>query len=155
MAESLGWFRGDELVGAALVLYRQLPGSSATSPTPPKGPVIDWDTEQLSAWLAPMTAHLRDRGVRSQMGPPVVTRRWTAAQVKEGIADPAVRRLGDLPPTERDATGARVAPSSASSAGVPRSRRAASPRASRSTSSRSRSSTPTGTLAPRRTSSRG
>ena len=30
------------------------------------------------------------------------------AQVKEGIADPAVRRLGDLPPTERDPVGARV-----------------------------------------------
>ena len=24
-AESIGWFRGDELVGAGLVLYRQLP----------------------------------------------------------------------------------------------------------------------------------
>ena len=42
------------------------------------------------------------------MGPPVVTRRWSAAQVKDGIADPAVRRLGDLPPTVRDPLGARV-----------------------------------------------
>jgi vancomycin resistance protein VanK len=42
------------------------------------------------------------------MGPPVVTRRWTAAQVKEGIADEGVRRLGDLAPSERDHTGARV-----------------------------------------------
>jgi vancomycin resistance protein VanK len=37
-----------------------------------------------------------------------VTRRWSAAQVKEGLADPAVRRLADLPPTERDPVGARV-----------------------------------------------
>ena len=42
------------------------------------------------------------------MGPPVVTRRWTAAQVKDGIADDGVRRLGDVAPDERDATGARV-----------------------------------------------
>ncbi len=42
------------------------------------------------------------------MGPPVVTRRWSAAQVKEGLADPAVRKLADLPPTERDPVGARV-----------------------------------------------
>jgi len=107
--ESLGWYAGDELVGAALVLYRQLPRLKRYLAYLPEGPVIDWDTEQLSAWLAPMTAHLKDRGAFGvRMGPPVVTRRWTAAQVKEGIADPAVRRLGDLPPTERDATGARV-----------------------------------------------
>ncbi len=42
------------------------------------------------------------------MGPPVVTRRWSAAQVKEGIADPTVRRLGDVAPLERGHTGARV-----------------------------------------------
>ncbi|HTW16193.1 MAG TPA: peptidoglycan bridge formation glycyltransferase FemA/FemB family protein [Nocardioides sp.] len=107
--ESLGWYADDELVGAALVLYRQLPRLKRYLAYLPEGPVIDWDTEQLSAWLAPMAAHLKDRGAFGvRMGPPVVTRRWTAAQVKEGIAAPAVRRLGDLPPTERDATGARV-----------------------------------------------
>ncbi len=42
------------------------------------------------------------------MGPPVVTRRWSAAQVKEGIADDAVQRLGDVPPLERSRTGAAV-----------------------------------------------
>ena len=42
------------------------------------------------------------------MGPPVVTRRWSAAQVKEGIADDGVRRLDDLAPSERDPVGARV-----------------------------------------------
>jgi vancomycin resistance protein VanK len=42
------------------------------------------------------------------MGPPVVTRRWSAAQVKEGVADDAVRRLGDVAPLERSAAGARV-----------------------------------------------
>ena len=43
-----------------------------------------------------------------RIGPPVVTARWTAAQVKEGIADPAVHRLGEVPPHERGVTGARV-----------------------------------------------
>jgi vancomycin resistance protein VanK len=38
----------------------------------------------------------------------VITRRWSAAQVKQGIADDAVRRLDDLAPLERNATGARV-----------------------------------------------
>jgi vancomycin resistance protein VanK len=38
----------------------------------------------------------------------VITRRWTAAQVKEGIASDAVRRLGQVPPEERSVSGARV-----------------------------------------------
>lgn len=42
------------------------------------------------------------------MGPPVVSRRWSAQQVKDGIADDAVRRLGDVPPAERTRTGASV-----------------------------------------------
>jgi len=107
--ESLGFFRGDELVGVGLVLYRQLPKVRRYLAYLPEGPVIDWADDDLSAWLAPMTAHLKSRGAFGvRMGPPVVTRRWSAAQVKEGIADEAVRRLGDLPPSERDHTGARV-----------------------------------------------
>ena len=45
-------------------------------------------------------------GIR--IGPPVVTRRWSAAQVKEGIADESVRSLTSLPPTERSQVGAGV-----------------------------------------------
>ena len=120
--ESLGWFRDasslssstqgfrdDALVGAALVLYRQLPKVRRYLAYLPEGPVIDWESDDLAAWLEPMAAHLRDRGAFGvRMGPPVVTRRWTAAQVKEGIADDDVRRLGEVPPLERSATGARV-----------------------------------------------
>jgi lipid II:glycine glycyltransferase (peptidoglycan interpeptide bridge formation enzyme) len=107
--ESLGWFRGDELVGAGLVLYRQLPKVKRYLAYLPEGPVIDWESGSLGDWLAPMTAHLRAQGAFGvRMGPPVVTRRWSAAQVKEGIADPAVRRLGDVGPEDRSASGARV-----------------------------------------------
>jgi vancomycin resistance protein VanK len=42
------------------------------------------------------------------MGPPVVTRRWTAEQVKSGIADEHVHSLTELAPSARSATGARV-----------------------------------------------
>ena len=97
-----------------------------------------------------MAAHLKEQGAFGvRMGPPVVTRRWSAAQVKEGLADPAVRRLADLPPTERDPVGARVV----SQLTVARLARRRAPTrgsrsASRSTSSRSRSP-----AAPRTTSS--
>lgn len=109
--ESIGWFRDgdDEPVGAGLVLYRQVPRLARYLAYLPEGPVVDWEAEYLSDWLAPMTRHLAGRkafGVR--MGPPVVCRRWDATAVKQGIADEGVRRLDDLPPRDRDATGARV-----------------------------------------------
>ncbi|WP_242497258.1 lipid II:glycine glycyltransferase FemX [Nocardioides oleivorans] len=108
-AESLGWFRGGEIVGAALVLNRQLPRVKRYLAYLPEGPVIDWTGDDLEAWLRPMVAHLRKQGAFAvRMGPPVVTRRWSAEQVKAGIADESVRRLGDVPPLERSQVGARV-----------------------------------------------
>ena len=113
-AESLGWAAvspegGTRLVGAALVLYRQLPKVKRYLAYLPEGPVIDWESDDLGAWLAPLAAHLKKQGAFGiRMGPPVVVRRWDAAAVKAGIADDAVRRLGELPPTERSQTGARV-----------------------------------------------
>ena len=107
--ESIGWQRDGELVGAGLVLYRQLPKVSRFLAYLPEGPVVDWAADDLDAWLAPMVAHLkRQKAFGIRMGPPVVTRRWDAATVKQGVADEAVRRLDDLTPTERDATGAHV-----------------------------------------------
>ena len=109
-SESLGWFDGDTLVGAALVLHRPVPKLKRWSLAYlPEGPVIDWSSSALSDWLDPMTAHLKANGAFGvRMGPPVVTRRWAAEVVKQGLADPAVRRLGDLPPTTRNPVGARV-----------------------------------------------
>ena len=107
--ESLGWYAGSELVGAGLVLYRQLPRLRRYLAYLPEGPVIDWSTDRLGEWLAPMTAYVADQGAFGvRMGPPVVTRRWSAASVKEGLADAGVRTLADLAPTGREPVGARV-----------------------------------------------
>jgi vancomycin resistance protein VanK len=107
--ESIGWFQDDALVGVGLVLYRQLPRVRRYLAYLPEGPVIDWATDDLDAWLAPMAAHLKQAGAFGvRMGPPVVTARWSAAQVKEGIASADVRRLGEIAPTERGVTGALV-----------------------------------------------
>jgi lipid II:glycine glycyltransferase (peptidoglycan interpeptide bridge formation enzyme) len=108
-AESLGWFRDGELVGAALVLYRQLPRVKRYLAYLPEGPVIDWQTDDLSAWLRPMAEHLKSRGAFGiRIGPPVITRRWGAEVIKEGIADDAVTTLTQLPPTEHSQAGAAV-----------------------------------------------
>ncbi|NGN67487.1 peptidoglycan bridge formation glycyltransferase FemA/FemB family protein [Streptomyces sp. A7024] len=98
-AESIGWFddRTGEQVGAGLVLYRQLPKVKRYLAYLPEGPVIDWYAPNLAEWLEPMLAHLKSRGAFSvKMGPPVVIRRWSAASIKKGIADPDVKRLRDV-----------------------------------------------------------
>jgi vancomycin resistance protein VanK len=108
-AESIGWYDDGALVGAALVLYRQLPKVRRYLAYLPEGPVIDWAADDLGGWLAPMAAHLKQQGAFGiRIGPPVVTRRWDAQAVKDGIADDAVTSLTTLPPTERSQTGARV-----------------------------------------------
>lgn len=109
-SESLGWFdEAGQQVGVALVLYRQLPKVKRYLAYLPEGPVIDWSSEDLDAWLSPMVRHLRKQGAFAvRIGPPVVTHRWSTAQVKDGIADPEVRLLSQIPPEVRCPEGARV-----------------------------------------------
>ncbi|MGW0666566.1 lipid II:glycine glycyltransferase FemX [Streptomyces sp. NPDC002746] len=108
-SESLGWFDGRRLVGAGLVLHRPVPGLKRfTLAYLPEGPVIDW-TGEIGAWLDPLAAHLKEHGAFAiRLGPPVCTDTWSAAQVKEGIADPGTRRLTDLPSRYADPVGAGV-----------------------------------------------
>ena len=109
-SESIGWFTDDgAIVGAALVLYRQLPKVKRFLAYLPEGPVIDWDGDDLSRWLDPMVAHVSGKGAFGvRMGPPVVTRRGHAATIKKAIADDALRTLGDVPADENDADGLAV-----------------------------------------------
>ena len=108
-SESIGWFDGGELVGAGLVLHRQVPRLKRYLSYLPEGPVIDWEAEDLTRWLDPMVAHLKKQGAFAvRMGPPVLTRRWSAAQVKEGIADESVTSLTAIAPLERGRAGAQV-----------------------------------------------
>jgi lipid II:glycine glycyltransferase (peptidoglycan interpeptide bridge formation enzyme) len=107
--ESLGWYDGEMMVGAGLVLYRKLPKLPRYLAYLPEGPLLDWAADDLDDWLTPMTDHLRAQGAFGvRMGPPVVTRRWSAEQVKAGIADESVRTLGEVAPLVRSAMGARV-----------------------------------------------
>ncbi|MBA3232670.1 MAG: peptidoglycan bridge formation glycyltransferase FemA/FemB family protein [Propionibacteriales bacterium] len=107
--ESIGWFRGGDLVGVGLVLYRQLPGVKKYLAYLPEGPVIDWAATDLASWLTAMVTHLKTQGAFSvRMGPPVVTRSWSAGTVKKAIADDVHRRLADVPPDSRNDGGAGV-----------------------------------------------
>jgi lipid II:glycine glycyltransferase (peptidoglycan interpeptide bridge formation enzyme) len=101
-SESLGWYRGERLVGAATVLYRRLPRVRRCLAYLPEGPVIDWHGErtgaELADWLTPMVRYLRERRAFTvKMGPKVVARAWSATTLKQAMADGAHRRLGDVP----------------------------------------------------------
>lgn len=116
--ESLGWYDGRQLVGAGLVLHRPVPRLERfTLAYLPQGPVVDWAGEAgatgeprgIDAWLDPLAAHLKARGAFAiRLGPPVRTHTWSAAQVKEGVAAPGVKRLIDLPDPRIDPDGARI-----------------------------------------------
>jgi lipid II:glycine glycyltransferase (peptidoglycan interpeptide bridge formation enzyme) len=104
-ADSIGFFATDRLIGVGLVLYRQLPKIKRYLAYVPEGPVLDWSSDAVPDLLSAMADHLRRQhafGIR--IGPPVVARRWSAAAVKEAIADPSNARLGDMPPTSTDSS---------------------------------------------------
>ncbi|MET8687167.1 peptidoglycan bridge formation glycyltransferase FemA/FemB family protein [Streptomyces sp. NPDC004732] len=108
-SESLGWFDGRRLVGAGLVLHRPVPRFDRfTLAYLAEGPVIDW-TGDLGAWLDPLASYLKSRGAFAiRLGPSVCTNTWSAAQVKEGIADPGIERLTDLPSQWDNPVGVHV-----------------------------------------------
>ena len=96
--ERLGWYDGERLVGAGLVLLRQTPKVKRYLAYLPEGPVIDWATYSAADVTAPMLEQLRSRRVFTvKMGPQVIARRWQAATVKAAIAAGTAGRLGDVP----------------------------------------------------------
>ncbi|MFF7156339.1 peptidoglycan bridge formation glycyltransferase FemA/FemB family protein [Streptomyces sp. NPDC008139] len=107
-AESLGWLdEHDRPVGAALVLYRQLPGVRRSFAYLPEGPAVDWADPRLDRWLDPLLEHLRGTGAFAvRMGPPLAYRRWTARTLKD--ASGPGRRVGDVLPDLVEPLGAAV-----------------------------------------------
>ena len=105
-AESVGWVDdsdSDKVLGAGLVLYRRLPKMRRSLAYLPEGPVIDWSDPDLGRWLAPLAEHLGSQGAFGvRMGPPVVTRRWSAGTIKAALASGESRVLGDVPPDHTD-----------------------------------------------------
>jgi lipid II:glycine glycyltransferase (peptidoglycan interpeptide bridge formation enzyme) len=109
-ARSLGWYDDTgALVGAGLVLLRQVPKTNKFLAYLPEGPVIDWAAEDLGAWLTPMVDHVKSAGAFGiRMGPLVVRRRWSAATVKAAVAEGSAKRLADVPPDATDDVAGRV-----------------------------------------------
>jgi len=102
---SLGWFDDDVIVGAGLVLLRQVPRVKRYLAYLPEGPDIDWTGARtgrdLADWLDPLADVLRAMGAFAvKMGPVAVVRRWHADTLKDAIAVGTARRLRDVEPDE-------------------------------------------------------
>lgn len=108
--ESLGWYDGGRLVGAGLVLFRQIPRIPRSLAYLPEGPVVDWASYDAADITAPLLEHLRRRRAFTvKMGPQVVARRWTAETVKGAVSAGAARRLTDVTPDLSDPAAAALA----------------------------------------------
>ncbi|WP_030203476.1 peptidoglycan bridge formation glycyltransferase FemA/FemB family protein [Streptomyces sp. NRRL S-87] len=108
-AETVGWQTpSGETTGAALVLYRQFPGTRKYFAYLPEGPVADWADPDVDRWLEPLVRHLRGQGAFAvRIGPTPAYRRWDAATVK--AATGPGRQVSDVLATEVDPMGAALA----------------------------------------------
>jgi lipid II:glycine glycyltransferase (peptidoglycan interpeptide bridge formation enzyme) len=107
--ESLGWYDGDTLVGAGLVLYRDLPKIGRSLAYLPEGPILDWASPQVTSMLEPLVAYVSGRGAFAvRIGPTIVWRRWSSDTIKAAIADERVTRLSDVEPDTIDPAATRL-----------------------------------------------
>lgn len=107
--ESIGFCRDGNLEGVGLVLYRQLPRLKRYLAYLPDGPVLDWSSADLGDALQALGRHLKQQGAfAARMGPPVITRTWSAETAKKAMADNTYQRLGDVPADIRHAAGSRL-----------------------------------------------
>ena len=91
-SESLGWFEGDAMVGAALVLYRWIPKLKKALAYLPEGPDVDWlSGRPVDDYLVPLIAHARDAGAfQLKIGVTVISRTWSNDVLKAAVG-PGVR----------------------------------------------------------------
>ncbi|EWT01809.1 peptidoglycan bridge formation protein FemAB [Intrasporangium oryzae NRRL B-24470] len=106
---SVGWFEGEQMIGAALVLYRSLPRIGRSLAYIPEGPCIDWASPRLVELLRALRDHLKaSKAFALRIGPPVATHRWHAPTIKEAIGDDAIRRYDQARPDVVEPVGTAV-----------------------------------------------
>jgi len=107
--DSLGWFAEGELIGAGLVLYRQLPRLRRYLAYLPEGPVTDWGGPHLLDVLRSLRDHVKAQGAFAlRIGPVVPVRRWHAPTIKTAMADESQRSLVDVEPDVTHEDGVRL-----------------------------------------------
>ncbi len=107
---SLGWFDGDALVGAGLMLMRKVPRVNRFLAYLPEGPDLDWENlDVVSKALDALVVYSQNQGVfQIKIGPHVWTRRWHSETIKESIAQSSHLSISELSPDEVSTAGAHV-----------------------------------------------
>lgn len=107
--ESIGFFDGNTLVGAGLVLYRQLPKLKRYLAYLPEGPVLDWERGDVEEQLDALVRYARkNKAFAVRIGPWLTHRTWLKDTVKDAIADADVTRLSQVTPDETSTVGTRT-----------------------------------------------
>lgn len=98
----LGWFDGSgALVGAGLVLSRNIPRLKRSFAYLPEGPALPWEAVAAdpSAWLDPLVGWAKQDGAFAlRLGFPVISRRWAPDAVKKQIGEGGLMSFTELPP---------------------------------------------------------
>ena len=107
--ESLGWFAGDDLVGAGLVLYRQLPKLKRYLAYLPEGPVLDWERDDVEEQLQALVRYAKKaKAFAVRIGPNIPQRIWNAQTIKDAIADDDISVLSQKEPDQTSLVGTRT-----------------------------------------------
>lgn len=107
-SQSLGWFDQDELVAAALVLYRPIPvpglrGRSLAYIA--DGPVFDPSLIELTALVETLAPYARSQGAfMIRMGLPFILRRWDADSVRKALSAGNHGMIPELQPIKSNKT---------------------------------------------------
>lgn len=106
-SQSLGWFEGEELIGAALILLRKVPKVEKYLAYLPEGPDLNWDSSKdVEMALSALVIFAKARGVfQLKMGPHTWVRRWHAQTLKDVIAQGNVKTIGEVTPDEINTNG--------------------------------------------------
>ena len=106
-SQSLGWFFGEELVGAGLILLRKVPKVEKYLAYLPEGPDLNWENEtEVEGALKALIVFAKDRGVfQIKMGPHTWVRRWHAESLKSVIAQDGAKRISEVAPDEVNQSG--------------------------------------------------
>lgn len=107
ISESLGWFDGEKIVGAGLVLMRKVPRVNKYLAYLPEGPDLDWADETLvHRALIALVDYEKSRGVfQIKMGPHVWVRRWFSETLKDAIANESATSISELTADDENAAG--------------------------------------------------
>ena len=109
-AKSLGWFNGDQLIGAGLLLTRKLPKLDRRFGYLPEGPDLPWDDSEIVAdALAALVSFAKRNNIfQLKMGPHVWSRNWENENLKEAIATEQAKKISELEPDEINQTANRL-----------------------------------------------